>query len=94
MTIYESLCGVYARMYKEDKIIPWGTVARLAMISVYNKFVNDKSIIPIEELPEEEKKYLVAECNRSHPGHSNATLIEQCRMFHLTRILCMPHNTE
>ena len=55
------------------------------MVGLYDLFVKDKSITPIEELPQEEKMKLTDECREMKIQYTNETLITQCKILHLIK---------
>lgn len=67
--------------------VNFGGVARYVMKQVYNEFVKDKTITPIEELSFDEKMSLVDECRATGGTFTNETLIEQSKMVHLIRTI-------
>lgn len=88
MTINQNLAVLFVGIYNNFKAkgiayIPNTEVAKIVMISTYNSFVRNKEIKPIEELPEEEKKRLVAECREMKKDYTNTTLIEQVKVLYV-----------
>lgn len=65
--INTSLSVLFVNIYNERKnegknYIPFTKVAQVIMIGMYEKFVAENLIEPIEKLSETEKKLLVEEC--------------------------------
>ena len=93
MNIEVSLCALFAKNYRENKsvgvtYIPDTIVAKIVMTKMYNQFVNDGLLVPIEFLPEEKKIELVDECRRVKDSfYTNESLRVQCRILHAINIV-------
>lgn len=88
--INTSLSVLFVKIYNDRKAedknyIPCGSVAKEIMIKMYDKFVAENLIEPIEKLPETEKKLLVEECRLTGEDFTNETLITTSKIFHVIK---------
>lgn len=86
-----SLSAMYVTMYKSNKAsltnFLHSLVARQTMIKIYNLFVKEENVIPIEKLPKEDKELLVKECRDTGLKFTNATLIEASKILHTLKFI-------
>lgn len=90
--INATLSALFVNQYNRTKEnglprVNFGGVARYVMIQVYNEFVKDKILMPIEELSFDDKMSLVDECRATGEFFTNETLIEQSKMLHVIRTI-------
>lgn len=93
MSINQSLSVLFVGRYNDCKEkgvthIPSTTVAKIVMLELYDKFINDGVVKPIEELTNEEKEKLVAECREvKNHNYTNETLTETSKILHLIKTI-------
>lgn len=91
MTINQSLSVVFVGMYNQRKekgetYIPDFTVAKMTMTGLYNSFVRDGVLKPIEEISKEEKEKLVSECREvKNHNYTNETLTQTSKVLYLIK---------
>ncbi len=62
-------------------------VSKDVFLYTYKKFINDKTFLPIEELPKEEKEILVKECIDTGLNFTNETLINSAKILHTIKFI-------
>lgn len=77
----------YLRDRKAFRCYSTMAVPRITIIPTYYKFIKDYGLIPIEQLPVEEKKQLVDEVNESGKFFTNETLTDAARMLHALKFI-------
>lgn len=91
MEIDLTLSVLFVNNYNENKrkgtnYIPDTAVVKAVMLPMYEKLVRE-GLIPIENLSEEGKRSLMAECRRTGENYTNKTLIEQCKILYLIKTI-------
>lgn len=91
MTIQNNLVAFYLGMYNSGQVslmlLLTTGVAKEVFLSTYKMFVLDKSITPIEKLPEDEKIKLVSECKETGINFTNSTLTDSARILHIIKFI-------
>ena len=67
--------------------IPATSVAKAIFRLTYKSFITEKIMIPIEQLPTEEKKELVDECRKTGEFFTNETLTEKCKALYVIKTI-------
>lgn len=91
MNVIDNLAAFYISMFNGGRVslgfLFTIEVSKEVFLSTYKKFVNDKILIPIEELPEEKKKELIKECRSTGLKFSNQTLTNSARILHTLKFI-------
>lgn len=62
-------------------------VPKITMLNLYDIFIREKSILPIELLPKENKISLVKECRDTGLEFTNKTLINSAKILHTIKFI-------
>lgn len=62
-------------------------VPKITMLHLYDTFIMENSITPIEKLPEENKRQLVKECRETGWDFTNASLISSAKILHTIKFI-------
>lgn len=93
MDVETNLASLFASYYKKMYVkginyIPDTQVAKIIMIRLYDRFVSDGSLLPVEELPITEKKVLTSECRlMKDVFFTNDKLKMYCKILHTINAL-------
>lgn len=91
MSINDNMTAFYAAGYLRDKkafrCYSTMSVTKLTIIPTYFKMLRDYGLVPIEQLPVEQKKELVDEVNESGKFFTNETLTDAARMLHTLKFI-------
>lgn len=92
MSIDNGLAVMFVNHYNDAnkrgvKYIPCTDVAKEVMLRLYKRFVSDKTVVPIEELSQEEKQSLVDEYRLVEKEYTNETLIESSKILYTIRLI-------
>lgn len=85
-----NLSILFVNIYNESKeqgknYIPFTSVAKIVMLSMYDKFVKESLILKIEELLDSEKKELVKECIADGLDYTKESLTQKCKILYTIR---------
>lgn len=92
-SINHQLTVFFIKMYNKHKekgvtSIPTFTVPRIILLPLYDRLVEDGSMLPLDLLPEEEKESLVRECREvRNVRYTDESLTVAAKILHLIRTI-------
>jgi hypothetical protein len=83
------LCPMFIGQYNKGLLnyLITSDVPKIVLLRVYDLMLVEEKLIPIEKLPEEEKKNLVTECRATGIKFTNRSLIEAAKILHVVRFI-------
>lgn len=93
MNIDFHLSTMFIKFYNDLKrvgvtFIPDTEVAKYVFLRAYEDYVKIEILVPIEDLPKEEKLKLVSECREMKDVfYTNKTLKRNCKILHVINLL-------
>jgi len=85
--LYEHFVLMYNKNKSTLKYLLESGVPKIILIDVYKSLLRDNLIIPIEQLPEDDKKELVSECRTTGLFFTNESLIRSAKILHTLKFI-------
>ena len=86
IALTRTFVNIYLKCKEEgSSYIPNTNVAKIILGEAYNEFTKHGEILPVEDLSEERKMELVAECKATGEAFTNDTLTNKCKILHVLK---------
>lgn len=91
MNVYDELSVFFIKMIDENKtslgFVLTSVVPVKTFNSLYNLFVKENGLVPIDKLDENKKIELVKECKNTGKSFTNTSLINAAKVLHTLKFI-------
>jgi len=87
MRIEEELLVIFVQYYNKTKVVPYSYVAKFAILKMYNQFVREQLLIPIEDLKQEDKMKLFNTVKEKNKPKTKQEIISTCKILSVINLI-------